>query len=325
MILPGKKKKCNKNLYLSYLQVSSVRYSGLALSEVAPSGLSHDAISYWLKKTTLKPSEVWKTTQSIIQDRQGILIFDDTVLDKRRSECIELVNAQYSGNAHGIINGISMVNAIWHNIESGEYVPVDFRIYDKNSDNKTKNDHFREMLSLAVSRQLNVSTVVFDGWYSSLNNLKAVRDKGMIWVAGLKKNRKVNRNEVLGEIEISDEGQKVHLRGYGWVTVFKLVAKNGRIDYVGTNMETPSRCAVEKITKARWSVEVYHRELKQTCGIERCQSRTGRAQRNHICLAILAWINQHIKRCSSTITLYQQKWEIIKDAVAKQLKVLAPG
>ncbi|WP_155066466.1 hypothetical protein [Piscirickettsia salmonis] len=27
---------------------------------------------------------------------------------------------------------------------------------------------------------------------------------------------------------------------------------------------------------------LYHRELKQTCGIERCQARTGRAQRNHI-------------------------------------------
>lgn len=32
----------------------------------------------------------------------------------------------------------------------------------------------------------------------------------------------------------------------------------------------------------RWLVEVYHREVKQTCGIERCQARTGRAQRNHI-------------------------------------------
>ncbi|MCZ6919807.1 MAG: transposase [Rickettsia endosymbiont of Ixodes persulcatus] len=37
---------------------------------------------------------------------------------------------------------------------------------------------------------------------------------------------------------------------------------------------------------ARWSIEFYHRELKQTCGIERCQARTGRAQRNHICLAV---------------------------------------
>ncbi|KJV77598.1 transposase IS4 domain protein [Rickettsia hoogstraalii str. RCCE3] len=34
-----------------------------------------------------------------------------------------------------------------------------------------------------------------------------------------------------------DEGLKIHLRGYGWVTVFKFVAKNGRIDYITTNLE----------------------------------------------------------------------------------------
>nr|WP_230388957.1 hypothetical protein [Piscirickettsia salmonis] len=38
------------------------------------------------------------------------------------------------------------------------------------------------------------------------------------------------------------------------------VAKNGRTDYIGTNIEEPSRDQVEVIVKARWSIEVYHRE-----------------------------------------------------------------
>lgn len=29
-----------------------------------------------------------------------------------------------------------------------------------------------------------------------------------------------------------------------------------------------------RITEARWPIEIYHRELKQTC-IECCQARTG--------------------------------------------------
>ena len=107
-----RKKKCNKDLYQSYLQVSNVRFSGMALSEVAPIDLSHDAISYWLKVVTLKLAEIYKKTKNLIGDKEGFLIFDDTVLDKHRSECIELVNPQYSGNTHGVINGISMVNAI---------------------------------------------------------------------------------------------------------------------------------------------------------------------------------------------------------------------
>ncbi|QGP55949.1 hypothetical protein PsalMR5_03424 [Piscirickettsia salmonis] len=107
----------------------------------------------------------------------------------------------------------------------------------------------------------------------------------------LKKNRKVNRNETLEMLDFPDEGLKLHLRGYGWITVFRFVAKNGRTDYIGTNIEEPSRDQVEVIVKARWSIEVYHRELKQTCGIERCQARTGRAQRNHISLSIAAWVD----------------------------------
>jgi len=33
-------------------------------------------------------------------------------------------------------------------------------------------------------------------------------------------------------------------------------------------MEDPSCERITKITKARWSIEVYHRELKPTCGID---------------------------------------------------------
>ena len=316
--------KCNKDLYQSYLQVTSVRHSGLALSEVSPIDLSHDAVSYWLKQSSSKPSMVWKAVNPLIGDREGLLIFDDSVLAKRRSKKIELVKAQYSGNAHQVIAGIGMVNAVWKSIDGDEYLPVDFRLYDKANDGKTKNDHFREMLKLAITRGIAFKIVVVDTWYSSLNNLKAVRDRGKVWVAGLKKNRKVNKGNELGKLSIPDEGLRVHLRGYGWIRVFKFVAKNGRIDYIGTNMSEPTREEIEQIVKARWAVEVYHRELKQTCGIERCQSRTGRAQRNHICLAVLAWVRQHGKRLASGESFYQQSWNVIRNAIASQLRMIVP-
>ncbi|RZV21624.1 transposase, partial [Legionella longbeachae] len=126
----------------------------------------------------------------------------------------------------------------------------------------------------------------------------------------------------LETLDIPEEGLSVHLRGYGWVFVFKFVAKNGRIDYVTTNMENPTREQVQHLTDARWSVEVYHREVKQTCGIERCQACTGRAQRNHIFLAIAAWFEQHKLRTSQKITLYQQNWSVIKNAIQEHIKIL---
>jgi len=315
--------KCTKELYKAFLQASSVRYSGLALSEVSPDELSHDGISRWLKDKNFSPKLIWDFSSKMInKEEECLLIADDSVLAKTHSKKIDLVNYQYSGNAHDVIAGIGLINLLWHGIEKKESIPVDFRIYNKDTDGKTKNNHFCEMLSLAKKRGLTPSAVVMDAWYSSLKNLKTIRDHGWIWVTTLRKNRKVNRDVSLRDLEVPDDGLKVHLRGYGWVTVFKFEAKNGRIDYVTTNMEDPAREQVTKIMDARWSIEIYHRELKQTCGIERCQARTGRAQRNHICLAIQAWLDKHRRRVTEKISLYRQDWNIIKGGISHGIKMI---
>lgn len=313
--------KCSKELYKAFLQASSVRYSGLALSEVSPIELSHDSISRWLSAQNFRPCELWKAVKNEIDlSASGLLIVDDTVLSKIHSRKIALVNYQYSGNAHDVVAGIGLVNMLWHNLSGEQTVPIDYRLYDKASDGKTKNRHFCDMLSLAKARGLSPEAVLMDSGYSSLKNLKAIRDHGWVWVTNLRKNRIVNHNEKLEQLTIPDEGLSVHLRGDGWVTVYKFVAKNGRIDYMTTNMENPTRAGVEALVKARWSIEVYHRELKQTCGIERCQARTGRAQRNHIFMAIMAWLDKHRRRLQQQLTFYQQDWAVIKDGIAQGIR-----
>ncbi|QGP56135.1 Transposase [Piscirickettsia salmonis] len=300
--------KCTKEIYKAFFQASSVRYSGLALSEVSPEPFSHDSVSRWLQSQQYRPRDIWHIVKDLINTEEPcLLVVDDTVLDKHRSKQIDLVHHQYSGNAHDVIAGIGLVNLVWYGLERQHSIPIDYRVYDKDTDGKTKNDHFREMLKLGKNRGMTPSAVVFDAWYSSLNNLKAARDLHWNWVAGLKKNRKVNRNETLEMLDFPDEGLKLHLRGYGWITVFRFVAKNGRTDYIGTNIEEPSRDQVEVIVKARWSIEVYHRELKQTCGIERCQARTGRAQRNHISLSIAAWVDKYKRKLNEKISLYSAR------------------
>jgi hypothetical protein len=311
---------CTKDLYREYLLASAIRYSGLALSEVSPIPLSHDAVSRWLKSKTFPPKEVWASVQNLVDmNTSCVLIVDDTVLDKRHSKKIDMAQPQYSGNEHGIVKGIGLVNMVWHSREKDEYLPIDFRVYDKNSDAKTKNDHFQDMLHLSKQRGFAPEAVLMDSWYSSLNNLKTIRSLEWDWVAGLKKNRLVNKGIQIQALDIPEEGLKVHLRGYGWVTVFRFVNKH-RTDYIATSMENPSRDRVQTLMKERWKIEVYHRELKQTCAIERCQSHSGRAQRNHICLSILAWIKRHQRRSCEKITFYAQCWHTIKSSVSSSLK-----
>ncbi len=65
-----------RELYTAFLQASAIRFSSVALSEVAPNELSHDVLSKWLKNTTLKPAEVWQESKQFINTEEPcVLIF----------------------------------------------------------------------------------------------------------------------------------------------------------------------------------------------------------------------------------------------------------
>ncbi|QQS69094.1 hypothetical protein IPP75_04175 [Candidatus Saccharibacteria bacterium] len=54
--------KCSRELYCSFLEVTSSRYSALSLSEVAPDNamLSHDSVSRWLASEKIQPKDLWQ-------------------------------------------------------------------------------------------------------------------------------------------------------------------------------------------------------------------------------------------------------------------------
>lgn len=319
--------KCSRDLYCSFLEVTSSRYSALSLSEVAPesASLSHDSISRWLATEKVCPKDLWLCAAKEVRTTSGILVFDDVVIDKSRSGKMELVNWQYSGAKHDVTKGIGVVNALWQTSKD-QYVPMDYRIWNPPEDGKTKNDHFGEMLAAAKQRQLHPEMVVADSWYSSLGNLKAIRSHGWDWVMGLRSNRLVGKpHQQLRTLTIPDEGLVTYLKGYGWVRVFRFAANNGRTDYVGTSRLDLSREQVKTYFERRWSVEVLHRELKQTCGLSRCQANTGRAQRNHIGLSLLTWIRKHKRRQIDHTTMYQQDWEVIKPSIQLALAARLGG
>jgi hypothetical protein len=128
---------CSKDLYCAFLRVTSQRYSALSLSEVSPINLSHDSISRWLEEEKCQPKDIWKSAKKHILGTKGVLIADDTVLNKSRSEKIELVRWQYSGTEHDIVKGIGMLNFLWVNAND-EVCPMDVRIYEPKEDGKQK-------------------------------------------------------------------------------------------------------------------------------------------------------------------------------------------
>jgi hypothetical protein len=74
------------------------------------------------------------------------------------------------------------------------------------------------------------------------------------------------------------------------------------------------------VCKIRWKVEEFHRELKQLTGIESCQCRKARIQRNHIACAILVGLRLKDLAYQTGQTIYQIKYGLLSDYLIQQLK-----
>ena len=130
------------------------------------------------------------------------------------------------------------------------------------------------MLAAAAERGFAPRCVLFDQWYGSLENLKAIRATGWSWLTQLKANRLVN-SDGLGSVPVSlagvtAAGRVVHLQGYGRIKVFAIAARDGGIEYWATNDLEMSELTRLELAERIWAVEEYHRGLKQYCGVERC-------------------------------------------------------
>jgi putative transposase len=88
---------------------------------------------------------------------------------------------------------------------------------------------------------------------------------GWHWFARLKSNRLIDSDDTgnvpVGSIEIPAGGRAVHLKGYGFVKVFKSVSKNGDVEYYATDDLEMMESEREALSDQEWGIEVYHRGI----------------------------------------------------------------
>lgn len=313
-----------ESAYIDFLVASPRVYSCTEAARVQPEGghlVAHDRINRFLYRQQGTPEMHWQEAQSQVTRTRGILVLDDSTLDKPYAHRIELVYRQWSGKHHRVVQGINLITLLWS--DGDRHVPVDWRVYDKPHDHATKNDHFTTMVQTAHARGFTPECVAFDSWYASLANLKQVGRYQWIWLTRFKSNRLVNPddtgNRAIGAIDLPAEGRVVHLKGYGFIKVFKRVAPDGDIEYWATNdLSMPE---LQRLQYAQYAntIEQYHRGIKQFCGIERCQVRGARAQRAHIGLALRAFLRIESYCFHTGISWFTAKFQIIRNAVRSYL------
>jgi hypothetical protein len=296
---------------------------------------SHDTINRYLKGEKLTPRLLFEQVQPLLEpDPKAYLIFDDTVLDKSFGPSIEVTRKQWSGSEKSVIRGIGVVSCVYVNPETEKFWVIDYRIFDPESDGRTKLDHVREMLGSVAHRGVPFETVLMDTWYATKDLMVLIEGMAKRYYCPLRSNRQVDdsggehpyrRVDALtwSEREL-ERGKLIKIKGFPKkhkVRLFRVVVHCRRTEWIVTN--DPARDSVRDAQRARalrWKIEEYHREAKQLTGIERCQCRSGRIQRNHIACALLVWSRLKHLAYQSGQTIYQIKHGLLRSYLVQQLK-----
>jgi len=331
------------DLYSDYLLYSRGQTTATGLSEILERELSHDMITRFLSTETFDEKTLWKKVKRFVRAYEGedaCIIFDDTIVEKPYMDENEIVCWHFDHKENKAVKGINLLSAFYHSGKDGQTarLPTGFRIIakteeytdEKSGETKrrspvTKNEMMQDMIKRHMQNRVKFRYILADSWYSSAENMRFIEKKGKVFIFELKENRLVTDSEKkrnqgafarLDRTELPEEKPvKVWIKDLEFpVYVFKQVFRNkdgtsGR-RYLVTNDNSMTDEQFKTLYKKRWSVEEYHKSLKQNASIGSSPAHTERTQGNHIFAAIFAYVKLETLKTATKLNHFAMKRKI---------------
>ena len=96
------------------------------VQEPSPRSPAHDSFTRLLTRLEPDPETLWLEARGLIETSSGVLIVDDSTLEKHYAAKIELVTSHWSGKRHAVVCGINLITMVW--TDGDRKIPVDYRI-----------------------------------------------------------------------------------------------------------------------------------------------------------------------------------------------------
>ena len=258
--------------------------------------------------------------------KHGTLIFDDTFLEKKGEE-MEGVGWYYDYSQGKNILAHNLVSS--HYLTGRFHIPLDLEIYVRRTDCedkkrfKTKVEIAKELVEKAVGYGLPIDVAVFDSWYMSEELTSFLKEKGIeAYVSEEKCDRIVLSDDSKTETSLSEFAKTIPKERFEPVEVYTSILGEKRtfyafcisvrmkhldgtkvklvISYREDSKEEPSFYVSDvRIWEAkrilqtyakRWSIEGFHRDAKQSLGLDEYQVRKIRGVKRHIAMVFFAYI-----------------------------------
>ena len=313
------------DLYTDFLLTTVHQATATGLSKVVDGAVSHDSITRLLTENKFSSKDLWHSVKPLVRQHQteeGCLIFDDSIIEKKYTDESPLVCWHFDHSTNRGVKGINLLTAFYHTHHPDQElplrVPVNFELIlktihfcdlktkkEKRQSPVTKNELLRKMVQQSIHNQLKFKYVLADSWFGSSENMLFIHRKKKFFIFDMKNNRKAalsekDRNDGqwtrIDELDIPDNTPvKVWLKDLKIpVLLTKQVFKNKNqstgVRFLVSNDFSLSDDDFTALYKKRWSVEEYHKSLKQNAAIAKSPTRTVKTQSNHLFASILAYV-----------------------------------
>ena len=91
--------------------------------------MAHDSYRRLLLRLEPSSQALWDEVEELVDKEGGLLVLDDSTLDKPYGPNIELVVKHWSGKHRRVVDGINLITLLWTDGQIA--IPVDYRIYNR--------------------------------------------------------------------------------------------------------------------------------------------------------------------------------------------------
>lgn len=306
-------------IYSDYLIASFGLTTATGLSNLLDGEISHDKITRFLSAEKKTSKDLWHVAKPIIREierHDGSLILDDSIEEKPYTDENDIICWHFD-HAKGVnVKGINFLSCLYQ--VDAISLPIGFELVKKTEiyldpkDHKqkrrspiSKNEMARVQIAAAIKNKVKFRFVLFDVWFSSVENMRFILKHKKHFICPVKSNRKValsradklqgrwHKLETL-ETEVNTT-RLIYLEGLETpvlllTQVFTNEDGKTAVQYL---ISSDLKLSTDDITtgyKRRWRVEEYHKSLKQNVSLEKSPTQTEVTQTNHFFSALCGYI-----------------------------------
>jgi hypothetical protein len=340
------------DLYTDYLISSFGLTTATGLSALTGHAISHDRITPLLSGRDFTSADLWQFVKPLVrqgQSEEAVLVIDDSIEAKPHTDESELICWHWDHVEQRSVKGINLLSTLYHS--QGVCLPVAFELVkkpdfvtdkktgrQKRAARQTKNELYRQMLTVCVRNGIVFRYVLNDTWFASAENMGFVKESlHKDFVMPLKENRKItkdapgvpNRRYVpVSQCALEENvTQTVWLEDVDFPLLLVKQVFTNKDGSTGVLYLVSSDIALtaEQITtlyQRRWKVEEYHKSLKSNLAFAKSPTKTVRTQSNHLFACLLAFVKMEQMRMKTHLSHFTMKGQLYQAALKSAFQQL---